>query len=87
MPDYSFYTIYLKTLVKSSTKLKKLEKILANMQGRSDEAMAKGETKEKIVCTTAHPAALGLLYQAIKIYMKDFNVVIISALMDIAKQT
>ena len=60
--DYSFYTIYLKTLVKSSTKLKKLEKILANMQGRLDKAMARGEPKEKIVCTTAHPAALGLLY-------------------------
>ena len=62
MLDYSFYAIYLKTLVESSTKLKKLKKILADMRGRSDEAMAKGETKEKMVCTTAHPAALGLLY-------------------------
>ena len=60
--DYSFYTIYLKTLVKSSIKLKKLKKILANMQRRLDKAIARGETKEKIVCTTAHPAALSLLY-------------------------
>ena len=87
MPKDSLYAIHLKTLVESSIKLIKLKEILKEMQKRLNKAIAKGELKEKIVCTIAHPIVLGLLYKFFKVFKKDFNVVIISALIDIIKCT
>ena len=87
MLEDSLYAIYLKTLVKSSIKLIKLEEILKKMQERLNKAIAKGEPKEKIVYTIAHPVVLGLLYRFFKVFRKDFNIVIISALIDIIKCT
>ena len=87
MLEDSLYAIYLKTLVESSIKLIKLEEILKEMQERSNKAMTKGKLKEKIVYTIAHPVVLGLLYRFFKVFKKDFNIVIILALIDIIKCT
>ena len=87
MLEDSLYAIYLKTLVKSSIKLIKLEEILKEMQERLNKAIIKGKLKEKIVCTIVHPVVLGLLYRFFKVFRKDFNVVIILASIDIIKCT
>ncbi len=86
MPNDNLYATYLETLVESSAKLESLNKILAGMKKRSSKWIARGDSKEKMVLTTAHPAVLGILYLYFKIYRKDFRVVMISASMDIGKR-
>jgi hypothetical protein len=88
VPNDNLYAQNLKTLVNSSTKILRLEKILARMRQRSEDWIAKGEQKEKMVLATAHPAALGILYLYFKEYKKDWKVVMVSASprMDIEKR-
>ncbi len=86
VPNDNLYATYLETLVESSAKLESLNKILAGMKKRSSKWIARGDSKEKMVLTTAHPAVLGILYLYFKIYRKDFRVVMISASMDIGKR-
>ncbi len=86
VPKDNLYATHLKTLVKSSAKLESLNKILAGMKERSSKWIARGDSKEKMVLTTAHPAVLGILYLYFKVYRKDFHVVMISASMDIGKR-
>ena len=49
--------------------------------------MEKGEPKEKMVCTIAHPASLLLLYLSMKRMFRGFKVVLITAKMKPAKYT
>jgi SNF2 family DNA or RNA helicase len=44
----NFYLVHLKTLIDSSTKIQRLEKILASMSKKSKDWIAKGERKEKM---------------------------------------
>jgi SNF2 family DNA or RNA helicase len=87
VPEDNPYSIHLETLVKSSTKLVELGKILGEMQSRSRLAMGNGEPKEKMVCTTAHPASLLLLYLSFKRMFQGFKVVLITAKMNPTKRT
>ena len=50
------------------------------MRQRSEDWIAKGKQKEKMVLATAHPTALSILYLYFKKYKKDWKVVIVSAL-------
>ncbi len=86
MPNNNLYATYLETLVESSAKLESLNKILASMKKRLSKWIAKGDSKEKIVLTTAYLAMLSILYLYFKIYRKDFHVVMISASIDIGKR-
>jgi SNF2 family DNA or RNA helicase len=79
VPEDNFYLVHLKTLIDSSTKIQRLEKILASMSKKSKDWIAKGERKEKMVLATAHPAVLGILYLYFKKYQRDWKVVMISA--------
>ena len=48
MLEDNFYLIHLKTLIDSSIKIQRLEKILASMSKKSKDQIAKGERKEKM---------------------------------------
>ena len=68
MLEDNFYLVHLKTLIDSSTKIQRLEKILASMSKKSKDQIAKGEQKEKMVLAIAHPTVLGILYLYFKKY-------------------
>ena len=56
------------------------------MKERLSKWIARGDSKEKMVLTTAYPAMFGILYLYFKVYRKDFHVVIILASIDIGKR-
>jgi hypothetical protein len=68
VPEDNPYAVHLETLISSSTKILRLNRILADIRQRSAVWIVKGERKEKMVLTKAHPAALGILYLYFKRY-------------------
>ncbi len=86
LPADTLYSQYLDKIIKSSTKIEKLEEIFREIDERSDEAETNGRCKDKMILTTAHSVTLFLLDKAIKKRQPEYKVMKVIAPMGLAMQ-